>query len=228
MLILGHMRSGSSLLLHLMLTNRQISALGERNCHYATSDDLLRLRAATRLRTGTALSPIRYVADQVNHNRFTPNLDLLASPSVRTIFLLRDPKASLASLMELSRVFYGHSWTVPRAVDYYVSRLQFLGELGSGLAGRARAACITYEQLIASTAPILARLQQFLGLASGFATEYERQPFTARRGDPGPKISQGRVVGINNHESYEMPADALEQVSQAYTRCRRLLEPFEL
>ena len=228
LLILRHMRSGSSLLLHLMLTNRQISALGERNCAYATSNDLLRLRAATRFRTGTVFTPIRYVADQINHNRFTPNPDLLAGPGVRTVFLLREPRASLASLMELSRVFYGHSWTVSRAVDYYVTRLQFLAALGNGLAGRARPAFVTYEQLIASTAPTLARLQVFLGLASGFATQYERQPFTGRRGDPGTKISQGRVAGINNHDTYEVPAENLEQVRQAYAHCRRLLEPFVL
>lgn len=36
---MGHMRSGSTLLLHLLLTNRGVSALGKRNATYGTRGD---------------------------------------------------------------------------------------------------------------------------------------------------------------------------------------------
>jgi hypothetical protein len=224
LLILGHMRSGSSLLLHLLLTNPRISALGERNATYATREDLVRLAAVTRLKRGRVFTPLRYVADQVNHNRFTPNLSLLSDARVRTIFLLRRPLASLASLMELSRMYYGQSWTISRAADYYATRVQFLGEAATSLLGSGQAVFVTYEQLTESPAPTLAPLQEFLKLATGFSTEYECQPFTRSRGDPGTTISSGKIVRANNYESYEVPADELERATQAYLRCRQVFD----
>lgn len=224
LLILGHMRSGSTLLLHLLLTNKAIASLGERNATYDTPDDLRRLAALTRFKRGRVFAPLGYAADQVNHNRFTPNPGLFGQPRLRTIFLLRHPVDSLASLMELSRTYYGQSWTITRALDYYLARLHFMAEVGHRLVGTGHAAFVTYEQLTESTAPTLARLQQFLGLSDGFSVVYSQQPFTGTRGDPGPKISLGRVIPAGCGETSRLPAEVAERATQAYTHCREVLD----
>ena len=224
LLILGHMRSGSTLLLHLLLTNKAIASLGERNATYDTPDDLRRLAALARLQRGTVFTPLGYAADQVNHSRLTPNPGLFGHARLRTIFLLRNPVDSLASLMELSRTYYGQSWTITGALDYYLARLQFMAEVGHRLVGTGHAVFVTYEQLTESTAPTLARLQQFLGLSDGFSVVYSRQHFTGIRGDPGPKISLGRVIPAVCGETSRLPADVVERATQAYTLCREVLD----
>ena len=222
-LILGHMRSGSTLLLHLLLTNSRISSLGERNTAYAARSDLVRLAAETRFRTRKIFATLNYIADQVNHDRFTPCLSLLNDPRVRVIFLLRRPEASLASLSALSRLYAGKSAVLLRATDYYVTRLQFMRDLAGNLVGTGQAAFVTYEQLIDSPTQALARLQNFLRLAQGFSTEYEIQQFTRRRGDPGPNIGLGRITGNKSPQPSVVSAADSERATQAYVECRQSL-----
>jgi hypothetical protein len=192
LLLLGHMRCGSTLLLHLLMTNRQIAAQGERNAVYAGAADLARLAVSTRLAHGAPLRRLRYVADQVNHNHATPEPSLLRRPRVRAIFLLRDSDAALASLLELSRVFYAGAWTPERALDYYLARVARLQEL-AGVFAPGQAAFLRYETLTAQPAAALESLRVFLGLGEGFSQEYRLHGFTGERGDPGPRIASGRV-----------------------------------
>src|SRR5580658_860179 len=103
LLLLGHMRSGSTLLLHLLMTNPEVSAMGERGAVYASRADLARLALATRWAHRSPFRHLGYVADQVNHNQLTPNLSLLKDPRVRVLFLLRRPELTLACILELYR-----------------------------------------------------------------------------------------------------------------------------
>src|SRR5262245_57001546 len=47
-LILGHMRSGSTLLLHILLTNPEVIGCGERNAVYRSPEDFDKLEIASR------------------------------------------------------------------------------------------------------------------------------------------------------------------------------------
>jgi hypothetical protein len=192
LLLLGHMRCGSTLLLHLLMTNPQISGQGERNAVYASRADLARLALSTRLAHPAPLRGLRYVADQVNHNHGTPSAALLRRSRVRAIFLLRGSDAALASLLELSRVFYEGAWTPERALEYYLARLVRLEEL-AGVFAAGQAAFLTYETLTAQPAEALEALRGFLGLGQGFSQDYGLHSFTGERGDPGPRIISGRV-----------------------------------
>src|SRR6478735_5024629 len=124
-LVLGHMRSGSTLLLHILLSHPTIAGLGERNATYASSADLSRLVVATALARRQPFAPFRYVVDQINHSRFTPEFTVLNHPRVRLLFLVREPAGTIASLLELTRKHY-EPWPLERAVDYYVERLTTL------------------------------------------------------------------------------------------------------
>src|SRR3984957_4837740 len=132
LLLLGHMRCGSTLLLHLLMTNPQVSAQGERNAVYASGADFARLALSTRLAHPSPLRRLRYVADQVNHNHATPGEQVLGRRRVRAVFLLRGSDAALASLLELSRVFYEGAWSPERALEYYIGRGARLQQLAGG------------------------------------------------------------------------------------------------
>src|SRR5580658_6689096 len=99
LLLLGHMRSGSTLLLHLLMTNPEVSAMGERGAVYASRADLARLTIAARIARRSPFRRLRYVVDQVNHNQLTPNSRLVQDPRIRILFLLRRPERTIASIL---------------------------------------------------------------------------------------------------------------------------------
>lgn len=226
-LIMGHMRSGSTLLLHLLVTNPEVAALGERNNAYAARADLARLAITCRVALRAPLRPLRYVVDQVNHNKFTPNIQLLSDPRVRLIFLLRRPEASIASIVELARVFYGGNTSVAQAADYYVERLGALRKIAASLSHARSAIFVRYETLTESPDATLATLSQFLALPGGFSSHYTPQIFTGRRGDPGPRIRSGRVLCAPLPPIGRLAAAELERATRAYVECGDALTRFE-
>jgi hypothetical protein len=222
--LLGHMRAGSTLLIHLLLTHPRIASNGERNQTYAAAFDLDRLIADVRITTRRFWQPYRYVVDQINHSRFTPNLALLNHPRVRVIFLVRKPAASLASLVQLTQNS-PEPWSVEHAVEYYNRRLVDLVQFGQTIHRPDQALFLTYEALIAQPTTTLARVQTFLALESGFSTAYPLQRFTGLRGDPSPKIKVGQIVQPTT-ETLALPAILQNQVEEAHHACVETLQRF--
>jgi hypothetical protein len=223
-LILGHMRSGSTLLLHLLQSHPEVAALGERNRTYVHGSDFSRLVIDTRLAQQRPLRPLAYVADQINHNRFTPVAQLLTQRRVRVLFLLRRPSPTIASLLELSRRYYSDSWTPTRAVDYYCERLAGLERLAASLR-RRQAAFLTYETLTTQPEPLLQRLSAFLRLTPSLGTDYPQQRYTRASGDPGTRIRAGRVLPAEDLEADIEPA-LLARAAAAHEACHAALAAF--
>jgi hypothetical protein len=228
LLLLGHMRSGSTLMLHLLMTNREVSAAGERGVAYASRADLARLAMAVRMKQGSPFRLLRYVTDQVNHNHLTPSGELLQDRRVRILFLLRRPKPTIMSIVHLYRTYHPQSWSVPRAVDYYVERLQGLRSLAEALHPAAYAALIEYETLTADPDQTLRALQSFLGLRHGFSRSYETHAFTGTHGDPGPHIAAGRILTAAGTAEVDIDESELERADRAYDQCRKALARFAL
>jgi Sulfotransferase domain len=228
LLLLGHMRSGSTLLLHLLMTNPEVSALGERGAVYTSRADLARLAIASRIARRSPFRRLRYVADQVNHNRLTPDNRLLQDPRVRILFLLRRPERTIASILELYRTHYRQVWSPSQAIDYYVERLGALMELGESLASPICTALIHYETLIDLPQQTLEALRLFLGLQQGFTQTYTTYPFTRKHGDPGPNIVAGRIIYGAPTTRVDLNGSELERAIRAYDRCRSALARFAL
>ena len=70
--IMGHMRSGSTLLMHLLVNHPQIIGCGERSVAYRSDDDLDKLELAARRSQHSLFRQVSYVVDQLNHDQFTP------------------------------------------------------------------------------------------------------------------------------------------------------------
>src|SRR5215470_14567177 len=83
--IMGHMPSGTTLLLHLLISNPELIACGERNTAYRSADDLDKLEIAARQSQRSMFRQVSYVVDQINHDEFTPNPDLFKSERIRCI-----------------------------------------------------------------------------------------------------------------------------------------------
>jgi len=228
LLLLGHMRSGSTLLLHLLMTNPEIAALGERGVVYDSSADFARLALAARIRHGGPLRVLRYVADQVNHDELTPHASLLRHRRVKVLFLLRRPEPSLRSIVELYRAHYQQPWSTSRALEYYVGRVKSLTRLGQSLSAQGNAALIRYESLTDAPQETLEALRVFLGLRRGFSPTYATYPFTGRHGDPGPYIHAGRIIRERSATRIDLASSELERAAAAYDECTTALERFTL
>lgn len=224
--ILGHMRSGSTLLLHILLSHPDIAGCGEQNTPYHTVRDLHRLAVTARFAQGPLLRRFRYVVDQINHDHLTPNEALLQDSRVRLLFLIREPPASLSSIIHLTRTFY-EEWPVQRVADYYVQRLNTLTRYAESNTFCGRALALTYQDLLADTSFTLGRLQAFFDLDTGLAERYDMQLFTGCRGDPSDAIRAGRIVRDRVPPREALPADVLDRAWHAYDACRRALERFD-
>jgi hypothetical protein len=219
LLLFGHMRSGSTLLLHLLMTNPEVSAVGERGVVYISEGDFARLAVATRIVRGPPFRRLRYVVDQVNHSQLTPDRSLFQNPRVRVLFILRRPEVSIASILVLYRTYYPEPWSPARAVDYYVERLEALTKFGESLPSPSIAALVPYELLTESPAETLEALRVFLGLSRGFSQSYETHSFTGRSGDPGPKIALGRIVRPERETDIPVSANDIKRANEAYIKC---------
>lgn len=226
-LLLGHMRSGSTLLMHLLLSHPAISGLGERNTTYESSADLSRLVVATRFKSRRPFARFQYCVDQINHDRFTPVPAVLHHSRVRLLFLIREPRDSIASLLELTRTYY-EPWSLARAVDYYVQRLDTLAKYARSIDRPERAAFLTYQDLTERSRQSLTRLAGFLGIETPILDTYPVRDFTGRRGDPGSVIGTGR---ISQGRAHALPPDSdgeLARAQGAYQESLRALAPLGL
>ncbi len=223
LLVLGHMRSGSSLLLHLLVNHPDIDGQGEQNTPYRSTRDLLRWRLRQHRHRWPRPQWPRYLVDQVNHNHLTPNPNLFGRKDLKTLLLLREPRFTVASLLRLSDRFYGGRWTEEAAIAHYLDRYRKLAELAGALAPEC-ALSMTYSDLTGQTEACLTAIQRFLNLESPFNPHYQRQPFTGKRGDPTEKIYTGSVVA-NPSASSNMPPKAPEVLEAAYAECLDRLYP---
>lgn len=219
-LIIGHMRSGSTLLHHILISHPDLLGSGERNSYYGSFDDLAMLRLRVQHDHRHWLRFPRYVVDQVNHNKFTPNPELLRSPQVRCIFLLREPLASVSSMMRVLAPLYGFG--LEDAITYYTHRLAGLARLAATLTGPKRSAFLTYDDLLHKTTATLSGLSSFLELDAKLGDEYSTYDFTGNRGDPGEKIHLGRI-SRESSEPLSLPSVKVAELEAAYTECLRVL-----
>jgi hypothetical protein len=211
--IMGHMRSGSTLLMHILISNPELIGCGERNVPYRSADDLDKLEIAARRSQSSLFRRVSYVVDQINHDEFTPVPDLFNAERVRCIFLIRQPEEAIHSLLRLTQPS-SDPWSVERAIDYYVGRLESLSVFRQRVGGRAIA--LTYSELVDQVPETLKRLSSFLSLTSPLEPEYSMQTFTGRRGDTSERIRSGRIARGTFEAAFPMSDSQRRKLNQAY------------
>ena len=215
---MGHMRCGSTLLMHILLTNPRVIGCGERNAPYRSTGDLNRLEIAARIMQRAPFRRVRYVIDQINHDRFTPNLELLRDERLRFIFLIRNPGDTIRSIVNLT------NWTTQQAVGYYSRRLETIADYASSMVSPSATLALTYDDLLANTPAVLWRLQSFLGLDEQVSENYTIQRFTGVRGDPSSNIRAGRILRDRVAPHIEIPDWELDHARRAYEGCVQVLK----
>ena len=227
--VIGHMRSYSSLLCHILGSHPEISGYSEAHQSYFGRNDLDRLARTVREQTGEATLK-RIILDKVLHNYREIAADILRRPDVRCLFLLRNADDTLASILNMARTL-GHTgdFSDPtRVAAHYVERLARMEEYAPQVVGRAL--FVEAERLLDDTAGELARLTQWLALSAPLAMEYRTFPNTGApgHGDPSPHIRAGKIVASDDerHRDYvpiPIDPDVRARGRAAYDRCRAAL-----
>jgi Sulfotransferase family len=214
--ILGHMRSGSTLLAHILASHPDIAGAGEMHVSYRTPTDLPTLVLKTSEFLRRPILRETYIVDQINHAYVTDDI-LLSDQVYRCIILIREPEATLKSMLNLSI-------QENAALEVYVNRLETLTQYGLLL--RERALLVEYDDLIDHTEETLAALTGFLGLNSPLTPDYATHRMTARvagYGDRSSNIKRGRIVRTPNHE-VTLSKGTLIAAVPVFRKCREQLQ----
>jgi hypothetical protein len=219
--VLGHMRSYSSLLCHILGSHPQIDGYCETHVKYRSRLDLIRLRSRVVKFTGEPLRG-RYVLDKMLHNYPFAN-SIVRNPQTRAVMLVRRPLPTVQSIVNMGLHYSDIAWhrDLEAVARYYEERLAMLVRLADPLRGRV--IFIEAESLLTRTADVLHGIGGLLNLSEPLRSDYRRFAHTGERGfgDPTEAISTGRVNSGAHEQPTRVivPAALTSRLEMAYAAC---------
>jgi hypothetical protein len=216
--LLGHMRSYSSVLSHMLGSHPQIDGYCETHIKYRTRFDLWRLQREVRRLTGEPLAG-DYVLDKVLHD-YPIARSILDSDSTRAIVVVRRPAAAVRSIIEMGLAYSSVAWhrDFEQVARYYERRLAGLLRLTEAFRGRV--VFLEAEHLLAHPQEVLDQLGIFLELGAPLQSEYRRFVYTGEAGfgDPSEVISTGHLVAARRETrtTVSLPRPLITRLQYAY------------
>jgi hypothetical protein len=216
--ILAPMRSGTTLLQHILAEEPEFLTAGETHVVYRSPRDLRRLLERVYAYHGwLGLWPRRVVEKCVTDD-LIEDCSLPAWPRVQSVFLVREPLDTVRSLLALRDRQWPFTESVETAGAYYLARLAQLERLAEAVPERARGFVLTYADLVDRPERALGALSHFLGLARPLRPEYREQRWTgeSRRGDLSETIRQGTIVRREPAAGLELPPGLRERLVEGH------------
>jgi hypothetical protein len=238
-LLLSHMRAGSTLCVNLLCTNPEIIGIGESGITYSSANDFRILRGKVYRRRSRLSITEKYLLDNLNQNLYIPNVEILLNNHVKCIFLLRESESALSSLLNEKFIqMEARSLNIdPKQIDwkkwfsaYYNKRLSKLMEYAKIINNKEKSLYFTYEQLIFDTKTIFDTLKSFLGVQGSFSEEYTPLPsrgtFGGIIGDPvSKKITSGKVIKDSSPKIL-LPPEISQQCWETYQNANTTLSKY--
>jgi hypothetical protein len=227
--VLGHMRSRSSVLSHVLGSHDEIIGYTELHRSYKSPLSLLKMKVDLYEEFGACFSG-KYLLDKVLHNNLDPTLSVINKANPKIIFLLREPKGYAKSLIRLGKKLGNKRYATPEfAVKHYIERLNLLQTLPS-LYDRPYF-FIDSDKLITETRPILDSLAIYLELEKNISSDYKKFEKTGkiRHGDSSDNISTGSIKKADGkdkiifEEEEVLTDDFLAAAIAAHASCKKIL-----
>ncbi len=218
------MRSRSSLLSHILGSNPNIIGYSELHLSYLTWKDLLRLRVNAYLNIREHLHD-KYILDKILHNSHSISRNMFEAQNTKFIFLLREPEATIKSIINMSCIYGIDYYKDPgNALDYYHSRLSMMKYYAS--MNRTNGLFIESDDLINNTDAVLDDLSNWLGLKTALNAKYSIFKNTGKfgYGDPLGNIKSGKILKTNGHKEIHVPSTLLKKGKDAYESCKKNLK----
>ena len=221
--IFSHMRSYSSLLSHILGSNKDISGYAEIHQSYINWIDFLMLRYNVYQINGRSLKG-RFVLDKILHNNCTVSENILRRKNINFIFMLREPESTIKSIINMFTKSQAR-WLkdLNSVFDYYKERLTVL-EFYSKIVGK-RGLFIDAEYLFIKTEEILYFLYEWLELNEKLTPKYSIFEKTGIQhyGDTSKNIMSGKIVGKTSYDYIDIPEKKLIEIKENYLNCKDIL-----
>jgi hypothetical protein len=220
------MRSGSTLLQHLVGQQSDVLSAGETKIEYKAQEDLARLKSYLKeynnLEEENA-GPFRYL-DKCVHNRYFPRPIPQTDHTIRYLFLLRDPVPAMSSLLELEGWPYAESKEA--AAWYYTDRFKALVDFAGQLGNPQHALFLNYEELLQEPREPTRRISQFLKCKTPLSTDYPKQRWTAKLslGDVSDNIKTSKIVPNRRKELVELDKEMATSLKALHHHTRDKLK----
>jgi hypothetical protein len=225
--IVGHMRSGSSLLSHLLCSSDDVIGFGEAHQNYRRRSDLAKLMMCVRRYTGKNPLRYRYVLDKIVASHHEMSAAVLADRRTRYVFLVREPLASVASIVAMHRQYRDETFhqLIAFATDHYAERMAQLVDLARTIDDPERCLLLTHHELLAETPAVFEALEKFLELSAPLREDYKILPTTGQPGigDPSPNILRGKIDRSLPRNYVAMSPQLQVRMAQCYENCVNIL-----
>jgi len=221
--ILGHMRSRSTLLAHIIGSSNEVCGYYETHHSYHSKLGLYRLKFDLRDQTNPSLKRQTYL-DKILHNKHVVGPRILRRPNVKAVFLAREPEATLKSMLSMGirKNLYRFS-DEASALDYYSSRLDVLEEYGKLREGNFF--FVDSDELIDRFDDLRFALTTWLGLSNLLEAEYQIFNKTGRAvfGDSSDRIKSGKIEKTQTEHDVEISPDILARARERFAdHCDRM------
>jgi hypothetical protein len=197
-ILLGHMRCGSSLMVQILTSNPDIAGYGETHLDYRSVADLETLPIHIYF-TLRRFRPSRLVLDKILHDNVCRKEVLLGENCTFPI-MAREAISSVRSMVTtfpdwFGKVSPGSQEVVSRAAEYYRRRLDQLSENAEILSRLGRCWYFTYDELMQQSSHVFRMLEQCLQLRHPLSEHYAIGPKTGifGVGDPSENIKRGFI-----------------------------------
>lgn len=199
LVILSHMRAGSSLLVHLLNTHPKICGYGETHSSYESENSLLKLVGNIKYHLKQSGLDEDVFVDKLLHDGHVISKEVAALPNVKFLFLVREPQAAVASMLKLwphKRTEAGRVKAIEYYSNYYISRLNGLEFQAAQIADKHRMLFLTHDDMVNRTDATFTAFQELLQVDASFSEQYEITPVTGKVGvgDPSVTIATGQIV----------------------------------
>lgn len=214
--VVGHMRSYSSLLSHVLGSHPRIAGYAEMHQKYRSWPDLLELCSKVE-RSCDKSCAHRQVLDKILHPQVI-GPSILRRKDLSVIAIAREPLATLASILSMQA---GGIDRLEGAVQYYLERLAALVRLAE--MRRGNVFYLDGEAVVERTGEALSSITDYLELAPNLRSDYSTFRFTGtpKYGDPSEWIKSGRVVAHRGKlPEVKLSRSQAEQIWDAYKRMR--------
>ena len=221
--IVGHMRSRSSLLAHILGSNPQIHGYVERHRSYVNGRKLFKF-VLESMTEAEDPSGKKYALDKILNNACWIAPEIVRSPQIRYIILVRQPRATIESIVRMGALMDIDRYHDPeQAIDYYCQRLGVL--LGYAELLQDKAFFVESDDLLDAPAGTLGNLSNWLELDTPLESSYDLFEKTGKPhfGDMSPNINLGRIVRNSHPPNDSLPTDSL---APAWTAYRRLVKMY--
>ena len=211
------MRSRSSLLSHVLGSHGEVCGYGELHYDYPKKSSLIKMHVELLKDTGQSTTK-GFFLDKLLHNSFVVSHDILKRKNVYIMILVREPEATVKSIVAMGEVTGDKGYLDADAMlKYYTNRLCYLHQVAQKYEG---VLIIDSDNIVDATSETLSRIKNWLSLNAELTSSYKKFKKTGSigHGDPSVNISAGEIIKTQNDLALEFDPTLLNKAKESYSK----------